>query len=279
MKRKKFFYTFCLILIFTFPLLGAKKAKNVGNQACFTCHDNMEKRLNRTPHNSMNGVGCESCHGPGSIHAEDPSSENIFTFKKAAAIKIFKVCSACHKNMHSSYSSHMREGNSCLQCHNMWHSDKTIQISEIPSLHLLRSTDDSLCFKCHKIQRGEFARPFHHQFTGSGNSCVSCHNPHMTKRELRPRRISRKCAKCHPDMAGPFVYVHLGTQHEGCMECHTPHGSTNPNLLTRSTTRFLCLSCHTSTSKTHNQSDPKYRQCTSCHSAVHGSNISPKFFE
>jgi hypothetical protein len=35
-------------------------------------------------------VGCESCHGPGSLHAEDPSSENI-TARPGQV-----VCVKCH---------------------------------------------------------------------------------------------------------------------------------------------------------------------------------------
>ena len=73
------------------------------------------------------------------------------------------------------------------------------------------------------------------------------------------------------------MYVHLGTQYRGCVECHTPHGSPYPNLLNRSTVRFLCLSCHANTPEFHDMSNPRFSNCTACHPAIHGSNASDTF--
>jgi predicted CXXCH cytochrome family protein len=80
-----------------------------------------------------------------------------------------------------------------------------------------------------------------------------------------------KCAKCHPDRTGPFIYQHLsGTSDfgEGCLSCHNPHASANINLL-KANGRALCLSCHT------DMADHKgAATCwtSGCHSQIHGSN-------
>ncbi len=267
-------------LLFTGCCFATKtKPEIVGSNTCVMCHDTVETEINKTPHNPQNGVQCEDCHGPGSKHADDPSPDNIFNFKNKSTRSIFKKCFKCHGDMHKNWSSHFLEGKSCLNCHDTWHSEKTVNEFPIPKPNLLKDGSAALCFKCHITQKIEFARPFHHQFSGTGNSCLRCHNPHKSRKEIRPRQMSQKCGSCHPDTSGPFVYVHLGTQHNGCLECHKPHGSTNPNLLIRNNTRFLCLSCHADTPMFHNQADPKYKNCTSCHSAIHGSNVSPKFFE
>ncbi len=270
-----------IFILFVFYCFGSTpKPKRVGSDTCTMCHDTIESQIDKTPHSPKKGVQCEDCHGPGSVHADDPSPKNIFSFKEKSPKSIFEKCKKCHKGMHKSWSSHFLSGESCLNCHDMWHSEEeNIKDKSIPTEGLLKVESTQLCLKCHTTQQNEFNKPFHHEFKGVGNSCIQCHNPHKSRKELRPRKMSKKCASCHPDMSGPFIYVHLGTQYEGCIECHKPHGSTNPNLLTRSPTRFLCLSCHVDTPSFHDLSNPKYENCTSCHSAIHGSNVSSKFFE
>jgi DmsE family decaheme c-type cytochrome len=94
------------------------------------------------------------------------------------------------------------------------------------------------------------------------------------------------CFKCHTDKAGPFVYEHPVVKEEGCVACHTPHGSSNPRLLKRSQVNLMCLECHSfnvdagapSTPTFHNQAQ-KYQSCTLCHVAIHGSNSSFVFFK
>jgi predicted CXXCH cytochrome family protein len=63
---------------------------------------------------------------------------------------------------------------------------------------------------------------------------------------------------------------------EGCVSCHTPHGSSNPRLLRRSQINLLCLECHSlttdpgapATSTFHNQAQ-KYQACTMCHIQIY----------
>jgi hypothetical protein len=43
-------------------------------------------------------VGCESCHGPGSLHAEDPDADEG---KNVKLVVPEPVCTACHNAEHS----------------------------------------------------------------------------------------------------------------------------------------------------------------------------------
>jgi len=75
---------------------------------------------------------------------------------------------------------------------------------------------------------------------------------------------------------------------EGCVFCHSPHGSANARLLVRNNMNELCLQCHTGlkgtqftaggppTSPVHDQS-MQYTSCIICHSQVHGSNVVDTF--
>ena len=48
-------------------------------------------------------------------------------------------------------------------------------------------------------------------------------------------------------LAAPDSSLNAPVKTEGCVICHTPHGSTNPRLLKRSQVNLLCLECHTFT--------------------------------
>jgi predicted CXXCH cytochrome family protein len=77
---------------------------------------------------------------------------------------------------------------------------------------------------------------------------------------------------------------------EGCGSCHEPHGSANPRMLTRHEVRFVCLECHSGTAVNrptaglgsvppsfHDLRSPRYRNCTICHTRVHGSHADRNF--
>lgn len=77
--------------------------------------------------------------------------------------------------------------------------------------------------------------------------CSDCHNPRggFLTRQLRATAAQDTvCYKCHADKAGPFVFEHEAVKIEGCVACHTPHGSSNPRLLKRSQVNLVCLECH-----------------------------------
>jgi DmsE family decaheme c-type cytochrome len=120
--------------------------------------------------------------------------------------------------------------------------------------------------------------------------CSDCHKPHGTQTGHQVRDAAGQfavCTKCHTDTMGPFVFEHAPVKtDEGCLACHTPHGSTNPRLLQVNNVNFLCLRCHTPnmngaagrpSGPNHDQST-KYQACTMCHTQIHGSNFSPVFF-
>ena len=95
----------------------------------------------------------------------------------------------------------------------------------------------------------------------------------------------QSCLKCHTDLRGPFLFEHAAVRIDGCETCHSPHGSTNAKLLKRPVVYTICLECHNGAagfgrqadgipiqSSSHNMADPRFRNCTTCHVRVHGSN-------
>jgi predicted CXXCH cytochrome family protein len=66
---------------------------------------------------------------------------------------------------------------------------------------------------------------------------------------------------------------------DGCVTCHRPHGSPYPKLLTRADVSQICLECHADTPSFHDLSQPKYRNCQTCHAAIHGSQRDRALFK
>ncbi len=278
----------------------------VGPETCKSCHEQVYKQWETTPHwkttlESREGPshqGCEACHGPGKAHADamgeaagDPAKieaakKLMFNFKGMPAADTSKRCLGCHvyDEEHSNFArqSHNINNVSCIDCHDVHHPKQRQYL-------LAKASQPLLCFSCHQDISVEFTKPYRHRVLEGLVKCTDCHNQHggFLPNQLRATAgQDAVCFKCHIDKFGPFVHEHAPVKTEGCVVCHTPHGSTNPRLLRRSQINLLCLECHTLTIDSgapgipsfHNQS-VKYQACTMCHTAIHGSNFDAFFFK
>lgn len=258
---------------------------------CKTCHEEIwEKHFAGTPHAALlkgGEHGCQSCHGPGQAHVDGGGDvTKIIRFETLSPSQTAAICTKCHQAslevQNFSKSQHLSSGVSCTSCHSP-HKSADVNF-------MLVKSQTELCFGCHAAQKAQFARPYRHRVEVGLIQCSDCHNPHGTERGGQVRSAAGQfavCTKCHTDTMGPFVFEHAPVKtDEGCLSCHTPHGSTNPRLLQVNNINFLCLRCHTPNMNgaagrpvgpNHDQST-KYQACTTCHTQIHGSNFSPVFF-
>jgi DmsE family decaheme c-type cytochrome len=300
---------FGLRVIFTLALLApstALAADYVGSNVCRTCHPDIWANFYRNPHykslasgqEAPENTGCEGCHGPGQAHVQARGGKaSIVAFSQLAPDKVLDTCLRCHGQTLSRAnirrSVHTQEEVVCINCH-------SVHRSQSPRFLLARRQAD-LCYGCHSSVRAQFAMPFKHRVNEGVVQCTDCHNPHGAftpsyTMGSRPRMMEHAdvneepCLKCHADKRGPFVYEHSAVRLEGCRSCHSPHGSMNARMLRRPTVFTTCLECHngagefgrrasgiTHQSSTHNLADPRYQNCTTCHTRIHGSN-SDSFF-
>ena len=269
----------------------------VGAETCATCHEEVGKKFAENPHSKMvqmhggNGVTCESCHGAGKAHVDGGGdTSKIFNPAKHSAKEVDAKCLSCHGGAHPNFanSPHGESGLSCISCHSVHKSKDTEK--------LLKAPQPALCFQCHSEQKAQFNMPFHHKINEGLMKCTDCHDSHGTfgKKMLRSTAEQNQiCSKCHSETAGPFVFEHTPVKTEGCISCHSPHGSPNARLLNVSNVNTLCLQCHSDfnnankagvrggvspTGPVHNQS-AQYVACTICHTQIHGSNTSNVFFK
>jgi len=274
-------------------------ATPMGADACATCHADIAKDFRHAFH-AQQGVECEQCHGPGSLHVQGGGDvSKIISFRQRSATDSNGVCLSCHardeKIRNWMAGPHASNKVRCIDCHQT-HSYKAKGDSKTEA-NLLVTTDvmtagrvtnvenlvpeakammqprwqaNDACLRCHQTERGQMSLPYHHPLREGKMSCADCHDPHggAAGNNLRMANTNQLCLSCHAQYRGPFAYQHPPVT-ENCMNCHTAHGSPNTNLLTVSEPA-LCLQCHAGH---HNGAGlPLADRCTNCHGSIHGTD-------
>ena len=136
----------------------------------------------------------------------------------------------------------------------------------------------AVCVTCHnKGGQKHWASSVH---DSRNVACTTCHNPHEPSTLGRLGGFKQEaCLKCHTDKSGPFLYEHSSSRVEGCTSCHDVHGSPNRHMLTMPSIADLCFSCHAEAPAWHANFTSAGTNCVTCHSAIHGSNLSPRFLK
>ena len=291
-----------LVLLFLAPAIPAEYAVEypermqgahaVGSEACMDCHDEMGAAFLAGLHRETVGKGewgCESCHGPGSIHVESGETADIVTFDdETGAALASSLCLSCHGLGDASMfegSAHGLNGVSCTSCHQVHGEQRT---------GLLAAGEPGLCYQCHAEVEAEFHLPSHHPVREEKMVCSDCHDNHTQKYQniLTGEGPNDLCFSCHADKQGPFIFEHAPVV-EDCGICHMPHGAVANDLLAQNEP-FLCLQCHqmhfhaqlqgiegdfetkdgyTGTSTEGGIKSAFLTNCSRCHQAVHGSDL------
>jgi DmsE family decaheme c-type cytochrome len=257
----------------------------VGSEMCATCHQEVSDKFATNPHTKMalmhgkSGITCENCHGAGRAHVEGGGDvTKIFNPAKATPKQINERCESCHAGTHPDFdrSPHAKAGLSCTSCHDIHNSKDSEQ--------LLKASQPTLCFQCHTDVKPSFSMPFHHRVNEGLIQCSDCHDVHGTFGNSNLKSTADQnaiCTKCHTETRGPFVYEHAAVKGEGCLGCHTPHGSQNARLLNMPSINTLCNQCHSpvaaGTVHGMNAGSAELNPCTSCHTYIHGSNMNAAF--
>lgn len=169
-------------------------ATYVGSNKCSQCHEDTTHSFSDATHAKLiadgkNGqeVGCESCHGPASLHVK--AGGGVGTIIKPTA----ETCYQCHLDKRAEFSlpnAHpVASGKmSCSDCHNP-HSGDAIAEGGTN----LAAMNES-CLKCHTSQGGPYV--FEHEASREG--CTVCHNPHGSVNDkMLKARNANLCLQCH----------------------------------------------------------------------------------
>ncbi len=272
----------------------APEAVPIGSATCIACHSQENLQFSHTLHARAFRAGamgssadrtCESCHGPGSLHAGSPTRPGaIIAFTHNSAIPVATqaaTCLGCHAGgarQHWLGSVHEARGLSCSDCHN-----PMAKLS--PEGLMAKNSISETCAGCHQDIRAKFNRRSHMPLPEGQMSCADCHNPHgsVTKPLLKTDTVNGTCYSCHAEKRGPLLFEHPPVR-TNCLNCHDPHGSNQQTLLV-APMPMLCQQCHTMTRHPNDLQTPiglgigsapderlMGRSCLSCHANVHGSN-------
>jgi predicted CXXCH cytochrome family protein len=183
----------------------------VGSKTCEQCHQNVTKDFHTADHSRLmargenaKDMGCESCHGPGSIHNESGGARNTIINPKRDP----ETCFQCHLDMKARFETphhHPVENGkvSCSDCHNP-HKGQVIKGGGT-SLTIEQDT----CMQCHTVQRGPFV--FEHEAIREG--CTTCHNPHGSVNDkMLVQRNNNLCLKCHFQSQSASGKIIIGSQ-------------------------------------------------------------------
>lgn len=269
-------------------------AQYIGAQTCLNCHTNRETFRHNLHAKSMpNAKGidfehtCETCHGPGSLHAaaagdrNNPGFSTVHNPAKMKPAEVSAICLQCHEGgnrMHWQGSMHEKRGVGCTSCHSM-HNEAA---NDGRSPLLKKTAVVEVCAQCHSDKISQIRKSSHMPLLEDKMSCANCHNPHggPGERNLVKASVTETCYQCHTEKRGPFLWEHPPVR-EDCRNCHNPHGSHNESMLVLKLP-LLCQRCHqgtrhpptvydaTTVDKFNNRAFN--RACVQCHSQIHGSN-------
>jgi predicted CXXCH cytochrome family protein len=186
----------------------------VGDKSCAECHQKHTSDFHSATHARLKAkganaqeMGCESCHGPGSVHAQSGGARNTILNPRRDP----EVCFTCHLEMKARFQTphhHPVENGkvSCGDCHNP-HKGPMIKAGGT-SLTIEQDT----CMQCHQTQRGPFV--FEHEAIREG--CTTCHDPHGAVNEkMLLQRNQNLCLKCHFQTQTASGRIYIGGQEHG----------------------------------------------------------------
>jgi predicted CXXCH cytochrome family protein len=211
-------------------------------------------------------VGCESCHGAGSLHVEFPLASTIVNPARLDAVRADDVCIQCH-------SQGQPRANPIDGQYYDWPvgytvGDRLADVWALDAHHLGEETfthwPEGSAHK-NRMQGNDYVQS---RMAVKGVRCYACHDVHGTPNEADLRKPGDGvCLDCHgPQLQpGPVGTLQFHTQHKAdsegsrCVACHMPAiARTVGDVNVRGHTfRFI------SPVETKQQGVPN--ACTSCH--------------
>jgi tetratricopeptide (TPR) repeat protein len=227
---------------------------------CMSCHNSYPNFVLGSENKYIGvqeGINCERCHGPGSIHvAQRQTGSRIDTSKyidysivnpaKLSIDRQFDICQRCHL-----------QGNAVLKEGRSFFDFKPgMKLSDYLTVFLPKyeNADDEFIMASHadRLKQSQcFIKSYQSMTSGAlatdklrpykdAMTCITCHNPHVSVRETNKDVFNDACKNCHGadkksklECTEPSVVKALHSRNSqpstpNCTKCHMPSsGSTD----------------------------------------------------
>ena len=201
---------------------------------CMACHNGVpqfekgsENRFLYVP----SGIGCERCHGPGSIHRD--------AIKAGRQVNVDRDID--YTIVHPGKLSPERQLDLCKRCHmqaaEVMAPDVVPEdfrpgqaLSSFQNVYWIRQPDSALVFNmASHPDRLEMSKCFRETWRDDSDlpklTCVTCHNPHLSIELVSDDYYTALCKSCHETNNHIFCSepsVLDGTDTTPCASCHMP---------------------------------------------------------
>ena len=195
---------------------------------CMTCHNGFADYVEGSKNKYSfvpEGIDCERCHGPGSIHKKEKQEGKLVDIstdidysivnpRKLSPDLQMDVCQRCHlqgisvlKEGKSFYD--FKPGMKLNELFDVYQSRFTDSLSSF----LMASHPDRLRMSKCFIESNKDENP-------DGLTCITCHNPHKSVREVDHSYFNSKCASCHTEQKCTEEESFRLKEKDNCVLCH-----------------------------------------------------------
>lgn len=206
---------------------------------CMSCHNALPDFVMGSENkytNIPNGISCERCHGPGSIHVAlkqqgvmvDTAKYIDYSIVNPAKLPMdlqFDVCQRCHL-----------QGNTILKDGKSFFDFKPgMRLSDVMTVFLPKyeGAEDEFIMASHadRLKQSKcFIKSFNTNSTSLKPSkdaltCITCHNPHISVKETNLIKFNNACINCHTESKHNFcteTKQNRLTKKDNCVSCHMP---------------------------------------------------------
>ncbi len=192
---------------------------------CITCHNHFPEHaagsLNKFPQ-MPSGIECERCHGPGSLHVEAinkgilvntdiETDYTIVTPSKLPRELSMDVCERCHL-----------QGIAVLEPGKTFYDYRPgMPLNEVVNVFLPRFGNSDQFIMASQADRLQQSKCYQQ----TDMTCLTCHYPHESVRQLKPVDLANMCLQCHqaPDQVKcSESKTARAEQNDQCHTCHMP---------------------------------------------------------
>jgi Tetratricopeptide repeat len=218
---------------------------------CMSCHnaisdfdESSENRFTYVPE----GIDCERCHGPGSVHVDEINAGRVVDVTKEIDYSIVNpaklspqgqldVCKRCHMQGAAVFADGQAPldylpGKALNEFENVYWTRQPDSVQGF----IMASHPDRLAMSQCFLKTWEPASDL------EPLTCLSCHNPHLPIEDVEENFIPSVCQSCHQEedqLTCTEPTVVAGTATGTCVSCHMPTSGATDIPYVRVTDHFI----------------------------------------